>query len=42
MFNLSLNSTVVLVFQQVDDLTDHNQNGTQSNRLTPFLLVVGA
>ena len=28
-------ATVILVFQQVDDLTDHDQNGTQSHRLTP-------
>ncbi len=26
-------ATVVLVFQQVDDLTDHDQNGPQTHRL---------
>ena len=26
-------ATVVLVFQQVDDLTDHDQNGPQTHKL---------
>ena len=31
----------VLVFQQVDDLTDHDQNGTQSHKLTSIPDLVG-
>lgn len=34
---LSLDRTVVLVFQQINDLTDHDQNGTQSHKLTSSL-----
>ena len=39
--NFSLNRIVVLVFQQVDDLTDHNQNRTQTHKLTSILDLVG-
>ena len=37
MIPLPIRGLFVLVFQQVDDLTDHDQNGTQSHKLTSFL-----
>ena len=33
-------ATVVLVFQQVNDLTDHDQNRTQTHKLTSILDLV--
>ena len=33
MIPLPIRGLFVLVFQQVDDLTDHDQNGPQTHRL---------
>ena len=38
---LSFDRTVVLVFQQVDDLADHDQNRAQTHLLTSIPDLVG-
>lgn len=39
--NFSLNRIVVLVFQKVDDLTNHDQNRAQTHKLTSIPDLVG-
>ena len=38
---LPIRELFILVFQQINDLTDHDQNGTQSHRFTSIPDLVG-
>ena len=40
MIPLPIRGLFVLVFQQVNDLTDHDQNRTQTHKLTSILDLV--